>query len=73
MELEKAKKLQNVLKSNPNEISKRRNKLEEQESALKILNFFTNHKKLLLNYLMIILHLCLRLNTKQNMEKVSKY
>ena len=69
MEPEKAKKLQNVLKSSPNEISKRTYKSEEQESALKILNCFTNHKKLLLNYLMIILPLHLKLNTKQNNEK----
>ena len=73
MELEKAKKLQTVLKSDPDEVSKRGYKSEEQESALKILNCFTNDKKLLLNLLIIILHLCLRLNTKQNMEKVSKY
>ena len=73
MELEKAKKLQTVLKSDPDEVSKRRYKSEEQESALKILNCFTNDKKLLLDLLIIILHLCLRLNTKQNMEKVSKY
>ena len=31
----------------------------------KILNWFTNHEKLLLNYLMIILQLHLRLNSKQ--------
>ena len=54
MKLEEAKKLQNVIKSNLREISKGRYKSEEQESALKILNCFTNHEKLLLNYLMII-------------------
>ena len=35
----------------------------------KILNCLTNLEKLLLNYLMIILQLYLRLNTKQFMEK----
>ena len=54
MKLEEAKKLQNVIKSNLREISKGRYKSEEQESAIKILNCFTNHEKLLLNYLMII-------------------
>ena len=54
MKLKKAKKLQNVFKSNLNEISKGKYTSEEQESALKILNCFTNHEKLLLNYLMII-------------------
>ena len=56
-----------------NKISKGRFKSEEQKSALGNLNCFTNHEKLLLNYLMIILQLYLRLNTKQNMEKVLKY
>ena len=55
MKLEEGKKMQNVLKSNLNEISKRRCKSAEQQGALKILNCFTNHKKLLLSYLMIIL------------------
>ena len=53
--LEEAKKLQNVFKSDLNEILRGRYKTEEQKSALKILNVFTNHEKLLLNYLMIIL------------------
>ena len=39
----------------------------------KILNCFTNHGKLLLNYLMNVPQLHLKLNTKQNMEKISKY
>ena len=43
MKLKKAKKLQNVFKSNLNEISKEKYTSEEQESALKILNCFTNH------------------------------
>ena len=55
MKLEEAKKLRNVFKSNVNKIWKRRFKLEEWQSALKILNCFKNHEKLFLNYLMIIL------------------
>ena len=37
----------------------------------KILICFPKHEKQLLNHLMIILQLCLRLNTKQLMEKDS--
>ena len=47
MKLEEAK-LQNIFKSNRNEISKERFKSKEQKSALKILNGFTNYQKLLL-------------------------
>ena len=47
--------MENLFKSNLNGISKGRYKSEEQESALKMLNCFTNHEKLLLNYIMIIL------------------
>ena len=72
MKLVGAKKLQNAFKSNQNETLKWTHKSEEQKSALKILNCFTNHEKLLLNYLMNIPEICLRLNRKQNMEKVSK-
>ena len=35
----------------------------------KILNCFTSHEKMFLNYLMIILQFDLRLNTNQFMEK----
>ena len=59
MKLEEAKKQQNESKSNLNKISKRRFKSEEQKVTLKISNWFTNHEKLLLNYLMIILQLYL--------------
>ena len=69
MKLQLAKKLGNVFKSNLNKISKERQQVNEQKSTLKILNCFTNQKKLLLNYLMIILQLYLRLNTKKFMEK----
>ena len=62
--LEGAKELQNLFKTNLNEISKGRFKSEEQKSTLKILNCFTNHGKLLSNHLMIILQLHLKLNTK---------
>ena len=34
----------------------------------KILNYFTNHEKLSLDFLIIILHWYLRLNTKHLME-----
>ena len=59
MKLKEAKKQQNESKSNLNKISKRRFKSEEQKVTLKISNWFTNHEKLLLNYLMIILQLYL--------------
>ena len=73
MKLEKAKNLQNVFKSNLNEISRGRFESEDQKKMhLKILNYFTNHEKLLSIYLMIILQLYLRLNTNQFMEKSSK-
>ena len=66
MKLEEAKKLQNIFKSNLNKISKGRSKPKEQKVHQKILRGFTNHEKLLLNYLMIILQLYLKLNRKQN-------
>ena len=73
MKIEEAKNMQNVFKLNLNKISKGRFKSEEQKSALKILNCITNYKKLLLNYLAIVLQFYLRLNTNQFMEKGSKY
>ena len=60
MKQEEAKK-QNVFKSSLNEISRERFKPEEQKMALKILNCFTNHEKLLLYYFIIILQSYLRL------------
>ena len=44
-----AKNLQNVFKSNLNKTLTGGYKSEEQKSALKVLNCFTNHKKLSLN------------------------
>ena len=74
MKLEEAKKkLQNGFKSNLNKIPTGRHKSKEQKKHSKVLNCFTNHETLLLNYLMIILQLCLRLNTSEFMEKGSKY
>ena len=70
MKLEEAKKLQNIFKSSLNETSRGSFKSDEQKLALKILNYFTNHKKLLLNYLMIILQFYLRLNTKRNSQQM---
>ena len=72
MDLEEVKKLQNVFKPNLNEISRERERYINQKSKKvhwKILNCFTNHEKLLLSYLMIILQLHLRINTKQIHEK----
>ena len=66
MKLEEAKNLQNVLKLNLNEISKWRFKLEEQKLHQKILNFFADQEKMLLNFLMT-------LNTNQFMKKRSTY
>ena len=42
---EEAKQLQNAFKSNLNKISSGRYKSEEQESALKKLNCFTNYER----------------------------
>ena len=64
--LEDTKELQNIFKSNVNEISIGRFKSKEQQTALKILNFSTNHDKLLSNCLMIILQSHLNQNAKQN-------
>ena len=72
MKLEKPRKLQNVFKSNLKESLKGRFKSEEQQSALKILNCFTDHEKLLTYCLLTILQFYLKSNTKQNMENVSK-
>ena len=47
--------------------------LEDQKSTKQILKHMTNHEKKLSNCLMIILELYLKLNTEQNMDKVSKY
>ena len=73
MKLEHMKELQNIFKITLNEISKGRFKSEEQKSALENINCFMSHGKLLLNYLMNIIQLNLKLNTKQNKENVSKY
>ena len=58
MKLEEAEKMQNVFKSNLNEISKGRYKSKEPGSTLKILNCFTNHEKLfikLFNYYSLVI------------------
>ena len=70
MKLEDVKELQNIFKSNLNEVSKGKFKSKEQKKCIrKILNCFTNYGKLLLSYLMIILQLHLNLNANQNEEK----
>ena len=58
-----------MFKSNLNELSRGSYKTEDQKSSIKILNCITNHKNLLLNYVMIFFELHLRLNIKQLMEK----
>ena len=73
IKLEESKKLQKIFKSNLNKILRGRFKSNEQKVHRKLLNRVTNYEKLLLNYLIIIPQLYLRLNTKQNMEKDSKY
>ena len=73
MKLDEAKKVQNVFRSNLNEMSRERYKTEKQKRAVENIDCFTNHEKLLFNYLMIILQLHLRQNTKQFIEKGSKY
>ena len=69
MKIEEAKKLQNVFKLSLNEISKGRHESEEQESELKISNCFTNHQKLLLNYLMIIFQLYMKLTHNKTLKR----
>ena len=64
--LEDTKELQNIFESNVNEISIGRFKSKEKQTVLKILNFSTNHDKLLSNCLMIILQSHLNQNAKQN-------
>ena len=70
--LEEVKKLQYVFKSNLNEISKGGFKSYEQNMT-KNVKLLYKSQEAVINYLIIILQLYLRLNTKQNMEKVSKY
>ena len=48
-------------------------KLPSKSPALSGLKYFRNNEKKLLNCLIIVLKLYLKLNTKQNMEKDSKY
>ena len=61
-----------MFKTNLNNISKGRFKLEEQKGALKNIKLLYDSRQAVLNYLMNILQLHLKLNTKQKMEKVSK-
>ena len=73
MKLEERKEQENLFKSNLNQISRGRFKSKEQKSPSENIELFRDHKMLLLNYLMNVLQLYLWLNTKQNMEKDSKY
>ena len=70
--IEKAEVKQKGFKFELNEIVKGEEKSENHKSTINI-KHFTNHEKKLKNCLMISLEFYLRLNTKQNMEKVSKY
>ena len=47
--------------------------MEDLNQKSKKVYCFTNNGKLLLIHLLNILHLHLKLNTKQDMEKISKY
>ena len=69
----KRKKIKKKNESDINEIAKERNTLVKQKSAIKKLKHFTNHEKKFSNCLIIILKFYLKLNTKQNVEKDSKY
>ena len=69
---EKAEEEQKEFKSEINEIVIGSKKSEDQISAISNIKTLYEHKKKLSNCLMIILELCLKLNTKQNMEKVSR-
>ena len=74
--LEKAEEIQKEFKSEISKIEKIKNKLEEQKAKtnnIKQLKHFINNKKKLSNCFIIILELYLKWNTKQNMEKASKY
>ena len=71
--LEKAEVKQKQFKTKINEIVKGSKKSEEQKYAIKVLKHFRNHEKKLSNCLMIIPEFHLKLNTNQNMEKISKY
>ena len=73
MKLEEVKQLQNVFKSNLNEISRGRNNSEKQNMALENIKLLCKSQEVVLNYLMIVLQLYLRLNTKKFMERNSKY
>ena len=72
MKLE-AKERQNIFKPNLNEISRGRFKSKEQKSVLKNIKLLYKSREAVIKLLKIILQLYLRLNTKQNMEKDSKY
>ena len=71
--LEKAEEKQKEFKSKINKMVKGSKNSENQKNAKKILKNFANHEKKLSICLMIILEFYLKLNTKQNMEKISKY
>ena len=56
-----------------NEIVKGEKKLEDQKSAINNIKTAYESWKKLSSFLMIILELYLKINTKENIEKVPKY
>ena len=73
MKLQGVKELLNIFEANLNEISKGRFKSEEEESVSENIKLLYESQQVALNCLKNILQLHLKLNTKQNMKKVSKY
>ena len=71
--LDKAEKEQKEFKFKINEIVIGCKRSQDPKKAIKNIKTLTNHKKNLSSCLMIILELSLKLNAKQNIEKVSKY
>ena len=69
MKLYKGKKQQNLFKSNLTKYQAEEIIQKNKKWYQKILNCFKNHKKLLLNYWLIILQLHLSLSKKQFKEK----
>ena len=73
MKLDDAKELQNTYKTSLNEIPKGRPKSQEQKSALENIKLLYKSRRVVIKLVVIIVQLYLKLNTKQNMEKVWKY
>ena len=72
-EEKKTKEKQREFKSDLNEILKGRYKSENQNIVIKNIKTLYESRENLSNCLMIFLELYLKLNTKQNLERGSKY